>query len=205
MGLLFAGVQDGYGEPLIGVGVDECLVSEALDAGQACTVLAVKLAEECFEALELLLLNSPVAFEVIEALIALVDLDLPGDCPGNIMIAGGEDDVSTFETQATNECLEKDECLLVFLRSCGFGDVARHDAEADTLLPAQVLSSFLDSFVEALGEDIQVLAFETAMGTKVEVGEVEDQQWPAHAPSFSRIGRCPAVVNTHTEGVGEAA
>jgi hypothetical protein len=173
-------LQDGHREPLVGEGVEEGLVSEGLDTGQGRAVLAVELTQEALEVLELPLLDAPFELGLVEALFILVELDFPGERPGDIVVAWGEDDARTVEAQATDECLEEAEGLLVLLLPRGLGDIAGHDAEADALLPAQLLAGLFYRLVEAPGEGLEVLALETAMGAKVEVGEVEGQERPAH-------------------------
>jgi len=76
---------------------------------------------------------------------------------------------------------EEGQRLLVLILPRGLGDIAGDDAEPNALLPAQLLAGLIDRLVEAPGEGIQVLAFEAAMGAKVEVGEVEGQKGPAHS------------------------
>lgn len=100
------------------------------------------------------------------------------------MVARHEDESPAVEPQLSGKCGKEQLAFLELRGLARLGDVARHGHQIDAGALGEATPCRFEILEEGLPQPGEVLTFEAAVGTEVEVGEMQEE----HAvPVFDRV------------------
>lgn len=174
VGLSLARVERCDRQALLRVAVEESSRSQRhRDTGDA--RVAVEAGRELLEGQELRFLEPAPQLVVVEPFELLVDLGLLAVEPRDIVVAGEQNRSPARQAEAVDDGAEEGTCLLELLRVPCLGKVAGGDHEIDLGGDPEPLAAGLELGEEPLGEARGLQLAEPAVGSEVQVREVEKE------------------------------